>query len=774
MALTPEMQTILNSQADTLNGINRLVDVMNERTSTSTGRASGSTGSGSGSREGNYDDDRRIRSEMETGRKRFVKELEQHSKDIGFSARQAGSAFAAASDNISKGSDGIESAFNAVTSAGTAVVTTAKSMGGALLQSSMEGQQLVKTFKSDTQAGMNMRTSLARATIGLGVMTAAVTFLVKQLSGSYTAFKQMSDAGVTFGSELVSLRDTSALSGLSLKDFTGYVTKNVSALSQLGGSATAGAKELAAVGANLRSSGLESTLLGMGITGSEGLEIAQEYMRIQQHTGSIQKLTTGQITTGTVKYAKSLKLLGELTGDSVDAEQKKREALKTDAAFQASMRGKTADQIANANATISAMQAKYGDAGAQYAKEMIANGRVVTEGSAVFASTMGSATIDMNSFAGNMGMGSEQFVQSIPGILKASEKQFNTELTNLTDLMKATQISSEGSFMGMLGKTGATMMKFSDKLKQMTTEDLVNYAKTLGEGDAAAKTAVRTQIGINNMMQTFRNIGASVFKAFFNETTIAVLTRIAETMASMPFTTLALGVGIVAIAFKKITGGFGAFTLALNSATAAAKANASANALGGRGGRAGLGKQLGGQTLINGSTPSRMSQIGTGAKNLGGKLLNGARSGGGVAIGGMLASSAIDAGADYLGLEEGSGADMAANALSGAASGAATGALIGSIIPGVGTAIGAGLGGAIGGFASLVDDLTKSTDKDTTEIQEVQKEIELTKTEPQSDMKEVIALLERQTAMQSEANDIASKQVKHTVEQTDVLQRNTG
>ena len=507
MAVTSQdIQNLVNSQQQTLNGIDSLIDAVSKMTGT--GGSSGAPGTKAASNSGNMESRAKSYRDEERARKSITQTLEDGSKTIGGSFTAIGTAMSDASSKVNSGSGGVKASFDVVTAAGGSVATTMGVFKDHFMENTETGKRFGKRLDEGSKGLQRFAFGLR---LSLGIATAAISLLVNAVSNSYDAFSEMSKAGATFGSELAVLRETAHSTGLRVEEFGKYVTKNISALTQLGGSASEGAKRVASVGSAIIQTGLDRSFLAMGMGAQEQLETAQNYMDILSRTGQLQQMSTMQIAQQTAGYAKDLKLLSELTGESADEMQKQMDKQKANAAFQASLLGMDADERAKVMQTESMITQKYGEAAGQAYREQIAFGGAMTEGTAQLQAFQPALAGIIQSTAD----GREDFVQFTKRIADAGP-ELEADLANIADIVKFGMVGNDGVIKAM-GDAFLSGQEAVITARNTNVESLDKLRESIGNGDVEMQAAVTTQKALRDIMMSLRDVLDDIMRNVFNQ-----------------------------------------------------------------------------------------------------------------------------------------------------------------------------------------------------------------------------------------------------------------
>ena len=154
-----------------------------------------------------------------------------------------------------------------------------------------------------------------------------------QLTGiiddSIASFREMSQAGATFGNGLTDIRQIAAQAAMPLGDFVGLVGQNSNAMRLFGTDVASGARNFAAMSRELRQ-GPGRQLLNLGFTSAELNEHLINYAELQEATFARDRVRGSINAQSAAEFAEELQRLSAISG-------KRREQI------EAEMQGQSAD-----------------------------------------------------------------------------------------------------------------------------------------------------------------------------------------------------------------------------------------------------------------------------------------------------------------------------------------------------------------------------------------------------------------------------------------------
>lgn len=217
----------------------------------------------------------------------------------------------------------------------------------------------IKTFSDLIAAGAEDIPGLGKVLKAFGV----------ELDGRTQMFKGLAQSGATFGSSITTLGNYAYEAGMPLVQFQELIQNNTTTMARLFGTVNEGIPEIAGLGRALKKFTMDE-LSGFGITMDQTNEFLTTYAEIERARGRAGQLTQQSLLEGTKAYAKNLTTLSRLTGESVDAIDKRNRGIAADGVFQAKLAQMDEDQQQRVYAAMKLLP----EAAQQAAKEMIGMG----------------------------------------------------------------------------------------------------------------------------------------------------------------------------------------------------------------------------------------------------------------------------------------------------------------------------------------------------------------------------------------------------------------
>lgn len=161
-------------------------------------------------------------------------------------------------------------------------------------------------------AGGNRMGDFTQAVFGA---QSSITSIVRSLDSTIDTFRELTSVGAGFNNSMYDFIKTSALTGMSLSDFSQFIIKNSTSMIGLGGTVTEGAKRFGDISKNLRTNfGPQLTRVGMTMT--EMNDVLLEYTEFSIGRMGKETRSNRQLAAGAATYSLELDKLAKLTGIS--------------------------------------------------------------------------------------------------------------------------------------------------------------------------------------------------------------------------------------------------------------------------------------------------------------------------------------------------------------------------------------------------------------------------------------------------------------------------
>ena len=471
-----------------------------------------------------------------------------------------------------------------------------------------------KSIMGFGQTLLSGQTSIEAYASQIPVIGSLLGPLAGYIDRSVDAFRDLSASGASFGNSLIEVRNTAASMGLSLEEFSGFVTQNAATLSALGGTATEGAKQFASMNKTLKATGGFADLKAMGFTVMEINEGMGDYIELQSRMGNLQGRSTKDLAASSADYMKQVDLLAKVTGKT----RKEAEAALAAQAADAGIRGmldalgEGTEEYKNLQMSLAMIDEVGGAAGAAM-KDLI-DGMPSSAETGQFLSMLGDAGPGIQDALKQIGDGAD------PAVLQEAMRNAGGELGRFATM----GADERKQFIDAMRQTNPAMAEFLDsstQLIKMGNKDLAAAKEEQEKREALATTATTFEASIRKVQAVIQKafVDSGVLEAFATglEMVVNFFSSIGETFGAAGVIA-ALVAGITALfAAKAVTG-----ALASRAGGAIKDRALSAVGLGGaRGGPASTASAGGSTGGINGSMGKSIGDFGKGlGKGIGGIL----------------------------------------------------------------------------------------------------------------------------------------------------------
>jgi len=282
-------------------------------------------------------------------------------------------------DELKKHTKEVNAATKALKSMASAIGTGLFNSFGAITRS---GTEMVKAFAAGEK-------SLSAFAGHLPLIGGKLSILTGLFDDSFAAFQNVAMSGASFNNSLTELRDTSARARMSLSEFTSMVSSNSDKLAAFGGTATQGAKMIAAM---TNSNGkMREDLLNLGFTFEDINEAMLDYSYITR-AGNRGKVLEGKAleaqTANAGEYAKHLNTLAKLSGAEAKATAEAVNQKMQDVAFQRKLATMGAEEQAKVKMVMQQAMAVGGKSAVDALAAQFLGMPAVTEDARMYTATM--------------------------------------------------------------------------------------------------------------------------------------------------------------------------------------------------------------------------------------------------------------------------------------------------------------------------------------------------------------------------------------------------
>jgi hypothetical protein len=142
--------------------------------------------------------------------------------------------------------------------------------------------------------------------------------LSAQLKQVRKGFFDLADTGVHFAGGMTEMTLTASRAGLRVEDFAKAIKESEEDVRGMGGGMSMATQRLAGISGEIRKGQLGRQLQNMGIQLTEQAKVAAAASAQLQASGRLRQMSDTQVAQYTVRYAKDLKLLQEITGKDAE------------------------------------------------------------------------------------------------------------------------------------------------------------------------------------------------------------------------------------------------------------------------------------------------------------------------------------------------------------------------------------------------------------------------------------------------------------------------
>ena len=393
------------------------------------------------------------------------------------------------SGGLSKGAGAVSSSLDSLSFAVGAVV-------GKLTKSAQILDSIVRT----QSAIANLQGSaLSEATDEIFIFGRFLSRYTEQIDKNISAFQSASQAGATFGGQILEVSVAAGNAGLSLQDFAGLIKSNGDALRLLSGNTAEGARRFAELGRQLRASEVANDLANLGFTTQDINQGLANYIGIVNRVGIRQTRTNQEYVSGTIAYLKELDLLAKVTGQTREEAQRRNEELAADAAFQSQLNAMIASGREADAENLRLFINQFDDPTLRTAlKELVISG-----------TASGEASRKLTPFLGEAGVAAMAAARALDETGQFSLETANS-LTNLT-IQSSRQSSAAFSTVGQFGVLGEEINALTDAGRRQENS-LIDAVRAQQEAtattDALAEMSKRFLERVNELSNMFSRLMA--------------------------------------------------------------------------------------------------------------------------------------------------------------------------------------------------------------------------------------------------------------------------
>jgi hypothetical protein len=340
--------------------------------------------------------------------------------------------------------------------------------------------------------------------LGLGLFADALAFSQKFMEKQIDTYRTISQTGAGLTSSLGGLRIQALSLGLSMDEFAQMFQKNQAALSVLGGSASAGAKNLVEINKQLINSRLGGTLMGLGYSFNEINGLIGDYLAVTSDGVKVNRSAASEqarLAKAAGEYGKELDFLSRLTGESREALQQKMAADAQEASWKMYLAGLPEEQQKLAAQAVERARLLGGKGGVDAIKAMFMGfaGPFSQEGQ-TFVATMNGGTRALNAMvtAVKSGQKSTTVMSQLDDLYARGVQENIKDLDKFKNAIYAMGQGSEGGARAMLEITEATNKFRAQGLTEEAAikQAIIDARKKAAQDAAAAEGQAKADLAM--------------------------------------------------------------------------------------------------------------------------------------------------------------------------------------------------------------------------------------------------------------------------------------
>jgi hypothetical protein len=244
------------------------------------------------------------------------------------------------------------------------------------------GESIISTVNDFAKVGDSVENAAAvfQSIPLLGTLFGAVASASAKVNDALLA---ASKSGAGFGDSITQFAGAASAAGMTLDNFGQLIKQNGEGMLGFGGTTEEGAKRFSQVSKALRTTSGDLYALGFSTADiNQGLASYGQLMRTQGLQG---KQSNDQMVNGAKTYLKELDAMAKITGEERSAKESQMKQLATDAQFQASMAGKSAEARQSFLTTVGKIPGPLQG----FVKDFLATGTLTTEETQRIGAMMG-------------------------------------------------------------------------------------------------------------------------------------------------------------------------------------------------------------------------------------------------------------------------------------------------------------------------------------------------------------------------------------------------
>lgn len=367
-------------------------------------------------------------------------------------------------------------------------------------------------------------------------------YLAKELEKVFKSFNDMNASGALFTNGMTGMVNAATNSGLTIEQFSNVVKNNSLSIAASGYGMTEGAKKIGEVGKVFDNNGkqVRKHLQALGYSFEEHAELTAQVMANIGRTGN--KATAERIATETEKYAESLRLISNITGEDAKAKVKQVAEQNEILAFQnelAKLGPAQAAQINAAMASLTEMDQK------ALRERVMYHGNVFSQEVAIHESTIAGAK-RQNDAVYQLVKNGEATTQSVMAVQNRYAQQYLAGTRQMQPLAVAAAATGD-SMLTEQAKAGLEGQRRAMQLMDGTYKTAVATVKgAKTPQDELTNTVIEAEAAFQDMKKTIQSelLGKDGALTQYAKVTKAVVTTLEDML-------IELGVGSSGLKAKR-------------------------------------------------------------------------------------------------------------------------------------------------------------------------------------------------------------------------------
>lgn len=224
---------------------------------------------------------------------------------------------------------------------------------GLLISGIKKATGAVGGFANAFFGGADTISEFSRSVLGdYDLLSKGINRLTEFVDSNIASLRELSSVGASFNNSIFDMRDAAAKGEISFDSFSELIGKNSSTFALLGGTVSAGAKQIAIFTKSVRTSDLGKQLMGMGFSINDINQGMTDYLSIQLQSGKRINFRDKNLIAGSEAYLRQLDSLAKVTGKQREQISKDLMEQLSDAGVRNRVNALTGQQQTNFTSTL--------------------------------------------------------------------------------------------------------------------------------------------------------------------------------------------------------------------------------------------------------------------------------------------------------------------------------------------------------------------------------------------------------------------------------------